>query len=61
MNTEAKNPVGRPTLNDERTRRSAKSVSLPAYIWDWLAQQDGGRSENIEHALNEIFEISKPK
>lgn len=41
----------RATITDESMRRTINTIRLPAWMWQWLKNQDGGAGQAVERAV----------
>ncbi|MDD2467155.1 MAG: hypothetical protein PHI97_24465 [Desulfobulbus sp.] len=43
---------------DVTLKREVKAIRLPAWIWQWIDQQENDRGHVIEEALKQHYQIS---
>jgi hypothetical protein len=45
---------------DVLLKQEAKAIRLPAWIWQWIDQQETDRGHVIEEALRQYYKITPP-
>ena len=45
---------------DVTLKREVKAIRLPAWIWQWIDQQENDRGHVIEEALRQYYKITPP-